>query len=159
MNIENLRDRVIKLTILQLNKEYKHNKFGPDSFDCAGLIWYVYYTLFGMDIFEPNGYGLSTTTKIMTSNSGILTMHNKDKDISSLNKADVLLFHRQSLLDNEPKEDNFYPGHAGIYIGDKKFVQASYVKKKVIISDFDNNPYWQDVLVASKDYITKCKTK
>lgn len=92
----------------------------------------------------------------MTSNYGKLTIfkENSRKDLSLVRNGDILFFHRQSLIDNEPKMDNYYPGHCGIYLGNKKFIHASRPKGKVIISDFSDNTYWFDVLVGSKDLIS-----
>ena len=124
---------------------------GSDSFECAGLVWYVYNQIFDINIFEL-GFGLSTTTKILTSTYGKIMLFNKldkNKNISLINKGDVVFFHRQSLKDDIPKYDNKYPGHCGIYLGDKKFNHASRKNKKVIINTF-NNEYWRDLLVGAK---------
>lgn len=151
-----LRKKVAELALLQYQKKYEHGKMGPDSFDCAGLVWYLYYTLFEINIFRNGGYGLSTTTKIMTTNYGRLSIYKKyiGKDLSLVGIGDILFFHRQSLSDIEPKEDNKYPGHCGIYLGYNNFIHASRPKGKVVISNFDNNTYWNDVLVGSKDIIS-----
>ena len=149
-----LREKIIKLALLQHHKEYEHGKMGPDTFDCAGLVWYIYNSLFNINIFK-DGYGLSTTTKIMTSSYGQLKIFKKDikKDLSNIRNGDIVLFHRQSLSDNEPKINNKYPGHCGIYIGEKKFIHASRSKGKVIISNFDKNK-WFDTLVGNKDIVS-----
>ena len=100
---------------------------------------------------------MSTTTKIMTSTYGTLTLFNENdfnKNIKSIKKGDIVFFHRQSLDDNEPKINNKYPGHCGIYLGNNKFIHCSRSQKKVIINTF-NNDYWNKVLVASKNIIDK----
>ena len=43
-------------------------------------------------------------------------------------------------------------GHVGIYVGENKFIHASYDMKKVIVSDLDD--YWLSVLVASRDILS-----
>lgn len=149
-----IRDEICKLVLNQYNKKYVHGSMGPDTFDCAGLVWYIYYYFYHRDIFYK-GYGKSTTTMIMTSNYGILTIGN---DLSVLNKGDIVLLHRQSLKDNEPKVDNKYPGHCGIYIGENSFVHASGTEKRVVISSF-NNDYWAKKLVASKDIVSDLNEK
>ena len=143
---------------LQRHKPYDHTAHGPDAFDCAGFVWYLYNEILGIDIYE-NGYRLSTTTKIMTSKYGILTLYKKDdlnKSINLIKKGDIVLFHRQSLNDCYPKCDNKYPGHCGIYLGNNYFIHASSKSKKIIINSF-NNDYWKKVLVASKDIISNKK--
>lgn len=154
-----LREKIIKLALLQLNKLYKHGSHGPDTFDCAGLVWYIYHQIYNIDIYDK-GIGISTTTKIMTSSYGNLTLYQEDsltKNLHLLHKGDIVLFHRQSLNDYEPREDNKYPGHCGIYLENNDFIHCSRPKGKVIISNFDNNPYWQKVLVSSKDIISNYK--
>lgn len=149
-----MREKIIRMALLQYHKEYIHGQMGPESFDCAGLVWYIYHRLFNIDVF-CEGIGISTTTKIMTSKYGMLTLFEKKslkKDISLIKKGDVILFHRQALQDSEPKIDNKYPGHCGIYLGDNKFIHAFKPNKKVIISTL-NNPRWNGSLIGSKDFV------
>ena len=73
------------------------------------------------------------------------------KEIEHIQKGDILFFHRQSLNDFAPKEDNKYPGHCGIYLENSVFIHSSRVKGKVVVSDFNKNEYWQKVLVGYKD--------
>lgn len=128
---------------------------GPETFDCAGLVRYLYHSLFDINIFM-GGYGRSTTTKLMTTYYGrlILFKENGYKELTLLKRGDVLFFHRQSLSDDTPRVDNKYPGHCGIYLGENKFIHASRPKQKVIISNFNYNEYWKEVLVGSKDYVS-----
>ena len=144
-----LREKIIKLALMQHNKPYIHGMHGEDGFDCAGLVWFIYHELFNINIYD-GGYGLSTTTKIMTSNYGLL-----NKDVNSINGGDILFFHRQSLNDDIPKEDNRYPGHCGIYLYDNKFIHSLKSEGRVVISNFKENDYWKKVLVASKDIVSK----
>lgn len=150
-----IRDDICALALTKLNNKYVHGDFGPDTFDCAGYVWYVYNEILGIDIFD-GGYGLSTTTMIMTSNYGKLTIFNNDKNIDLINRGDIVLLHRQSLNDTMPKVDNKYPGHCGIYIGNNKFIHASGTKKQILINSFYNN-YWYTKLVACKDIVSECK--
>ena len=132
---------------------------GPDTFDCAGLVWFLYHELFEINLYKQ-GFGLSTTTKIMTSSYGKITLFDEDslnKDLSLIRKGDILFFHRQSMHDTIPKVDNKYPGHCGIYLGDNDFIHCSRPKGKVIISNFNNNKYWKKVLVASKAILSDKK--
>ena len=92
----------------------------------------------------------------MTSKYGILTIYKEDalkKDLNLIKKGDILFFHRQSLNDNFPRENNKYPGHCGIYLGNQKFIHASKSKKKVIISNFSEDAYWLNILVGAKNII------
>lgn len=155
-NINNeivLREKIIKLALLQLNKLYEHGKHGPDTFDCAGLVWFVYNEVCNLNLYY-GGFGLSTTTRIMTNSYGKIILYDEnsiEKDLSVIRKGDIVFFHRQSMNDSEPKENNKYPGHCGIYLDNNNFIHCSRPKGKVIISNFDKNDYWQKVLVASKN--------
>ena len=144
-----LREKIVKFALMQYNKPYVHGSNGEDSFDCAGLVWFIYHELFNINIYD-GGYGLSTTTKIMTSNYGKLIF---DKNIDLINNGDILFFHRQSLNDNIPKVDNKYPGHCGIYLYDNKFIHSLKSEGRVVISNFEKNDYWKKVLVARKNII------
>ena len=132
---------------------YEHGKNGPDTFDCAGLAWYIYNEICNINLY-CEGFGLSTTTKIMTCKYGKLKLFEENdinKDLNLIKNGDIVFFHRQSLKENIPTENNKYPGHCGIYLGDKKFIHASMPKQKVIISDFNKNDYWLKILVGSKN--------
>lgn len=152
------RKMIIKLSLMQLNKKYEHGKHGPDTFDCAGFVWYVYNDVCQINIYN-NGIGLSTTTKIMTSSYGKIILFKENdinKDISILKEGDIIFFHRQSLNDSEPKYNNKYPGHCGIYLNNNNFIHCSRSKGKVIITSFNEN-YWRNVLVGSKIIISENK--
>lgn len=150
-----LRDKIVELALQQWHKEYKHGAHGPYEFDCAGFVWYVYHEIMGINIYD-GGAGLSTTTRIMKSNYGTIITFDEgvlDKDLTLINKGDIVFFHRQSKEENEPKSTNKYPGHCGIYLGDKRFIHAPSTKGKIIINDFTKSEYWTKKLVASKNII------
>ena len=156
---EILRNKIIELALNQNKKIYEHGKHGPDSFDCAGFVWYIYHEILDIDIYK-DGIGKSTTTKIMTSTYGKLTLYAEnilDKDFSLIKGGDILLFHRQSKESTEPKENNKYPGHCGIYLGNKTFIHAPRKKGYINIQNFDNSQYWTKKLVASKDIFKTIK--
>lgn len=103
---------------------------------------------------------LSTTTRIMTSSYGRLTLYkelNKFKDLDLIKRGDILFFHTQSKEDSIPKFDNKYPGHCGIYLGEHKFIHASSRKKEVVLMNLDKHPHYTDTLVGSKDVISNIK--
>ncbi len=148
-----LRYKIMKLALLQHHKNYVHGKNGPNTFDCAGLVWFVYHEILNINLYE-NGFGISTTTKIMTNNYGKLTVFEENdfnKDLKLIKNGDIIFFHRQSLKDTIPKENNKYPGHCGIYLGNNEFIHCSKAKGKVVISNFIDNDYWKNILVGSKD--------
>ncbi len=151
-----IRNKLFSLALLQYHKPYVHNTYGPLTFDCTGLVWYLYNNICHINIMD-GGFGMSTTTKVMTSKYGKLLLFEENdlnKDLSILKKGDILFFHRQSMNDNIPTINNRYPGHCGLYLEDYYFIHASKTKGQVIISNFYQNEYWQNVLVASKDILS-----
>lgn len=155
-----IREKIIKLALLQHHKLYEHGMHGPDTFDCAGFVWYVYHEILGIDIYQ-HGIGLSTTTKIMTSQYGNINYFEENstcKNISIIKEGDILLFHRQSPKDIEPRCDNKYPGHCGIYLGNNRFIHAPRKKGYITINNFSKSEYWTKKLVASKNVITSNKS-
>jgi len=159
-NNNELRNKLIELARIKYHKPYIHGSHGPECFDCAGFIWYLYNETLNINIYE-NGFGLSTTTKIMTSSYGKITLYKENslnKNLKLIKPGDILFFHRQSLNDNFPKENNKYPGHCGIYLGNNAFMHCSRSQNKIIINTF-NKDYWKKVLVASKDIISDYNKK
>ena len=161
INEEELRNKIIELSFLQHHKKYVHGHHGPDTFDCAGLVWYIYNNILNLDLYDQ-GIGKSTTTKMMTSHYGKLTLFNDnslDKNLMLLSKGDICFFHRQAKQENEPTKNNKYPGHCGIYLGDNNFIHCTISKGMVIISNFEKCLSWKKILVASKEIICdeKCK--
>jgi len=158
-----LRKNLVEFALEQKNKKYQWGSGGPDTFDCAGLVWYIYFSLFDIDIIE-NGIGISTTTQLMTSTIGNLTLYNqfdfnKYSQIELIKPGDVVFFHRQSLNDDVPKVNNRYPGHCGVYLGEDQFLHASRKKGLVVVNNLEDNTYWLKKLVASKNIIDDIKIK
>jgi len=155
MEEELLREKIINLATYHKGKSYEHGMHGPLSFDCAGFVWYVYDELLHINLYK-DGYGRSTTTMMMTSNYGKITLFDENilnKDLSLIRQGDILFFHRQSLKEKEPSHNNKYPGHCGIYLGNNKFIHCTK-KNNVHVTDLEEDEYWQKKLVASKDVIS-----
>ena len=151
-DILDYRDEIIKLALDQLDKPYVRDTYGPDSFDCAGFLSYVFGEVFDINLFEE-GIGGSTTGKIMTCKWGKIERYQENYDIlfklSKIEPGDILLFHSQSPEATIPKEDNRYPGHCGIYLGDEEFIHCAFNRQKVCVDTFEIKRY-QKILVASR---------
>ena len=39
---DNIRKQIVNLALSQYGKPYVWGGHGPDNYDCAGLIWYIY---------------------------------------------------------------------------------------------------------------------
>ena len=165
-NEEVIRNEITRFARSLRHYKYEHGKCGPDTFDCCGYVWYIYNQVMGINIFnvEKENKEYTGTGKVWKGRYGTLTEYIKDDPIdyklSHIKPGDILFFHRQSLDDTEPKVDNKYPGHCGIYLEDYRFIHCVSGKTMmVIISDFINSPKWQTKLVASKDMISNNKIK
>lgn len=162
MNNE-LREKIIELALLQYHKKYAHGEKGPDTFDCAGLVKYIYKEVLGINVFEK-GYGKSTTGKIMTSPKGELIEYeenSEDKDISLIEPGDVLLFHRQDKDADKTEPTNKYPGHCGIYLGDGVFIHATTREESIkrIIGEEKYNELLEENNGAKPGLVIKSKLK
>lgn len=152
MNIDKYRQELINLALDQYHKPYEEDAHGPYSFDHAGLIWYLYNEILGINVYK-DGYGKDSSTQIMTSSYGKLYVYEENlKKLEECNfkLGDILFFHRKSFLDTEPKPTNKYPGYCGIYIGEKDFIHCHKDHSQVVIGSFYHD-YWNKCLVGKKD--------
>ena len=118
------------------------------TFDCASFVSYLFMSELGIDI-QMNGFGKSTTGKVMTSQLGKCFLIDEDKPVSvkcdfilkNAEVGDVLMFHSQSANYNFVSDDNKYPGHVAIYIGDGKYIDARHKRGDVRIVDINDDEY------------------
>ena len=114
---------LIDFALQYLGKPYAYSAAGPDAFDCSGFTTYVYKN-FGISLprsAKDQGYG-EYAPKI-----------GRDE----LQPGDLVFFNTNS-------GDDDLSDHAGIYIGDGKFIHASSSEtngRKVIISSMDSGYY------------------
>jgi cell wall-associated NlpC family hydrolase len=102
-------DRIAQLALAQLGKPYVWAAAGPDSFDCSGLVVYVYAQI-GMSV--PH-----STYSLVGMGSAV--------DQSQLQPGDLVFF-----------DGN---GHMGIYIGGGNFVHAPHTGTVVQVSSLSGN--------------------
>jgi len=108
---------IVNFASQQLNKPYVWDASGPYSFDCSGLVQYV-FAHFGISVPKP------TTTQV---NFG--TYVSKD----NLQLGDLIFFNDTY---NGPN-----PTHVGIYAGNNRFIAASSSSGIVKYCDLDSS-YW-----------------
>jgi cell wall-associated NlpC family hydrolase len=108
-----LRDSVVRLALAQVGTPYVHGGESPDGFDCSGLVQYVYGRLY------------LTPPRLAAHQARIGTPIRRD----NLRPGDILAF---GVSDSVT--------HVGIYVGDRKFVHASSVAGRVIVSAVDRPP-------------------
>lgn len=113
---------VLKLAAEQLGDAYVYQEEGPDSFDCAGFVYYCFKSAAGV-----------TLTRSAQS-QGYDSSYEKIDSISDLQKGDMVCF-------DTNEGDSDLSDHTGIYLGDGRFIHASSVAGKVMISSLDSGYY------------------
>jgi cell wall-associated NlpC family hydrolase len=107
-----LRDSIVETAKAQLGKRYRLGGISPEKgFDCSGLVQYV-MSAFKLDV---------PRTARQQAKAGFAIT----RDTSRLLPGDLLTF-------GWSKKSNV--SHIGIYIGDGKFIHASSVAGRVIVS-------------------------
>lgn len=158
MNENQIREKIKIESLKHLNKIAQVPNKEYDYFDCEQLINTIYRDLFHFSI-RQNGYGKSSTTKVMTSSIGDfynfrnLTIKEKKEKIFNIQIGDILFFHTQSLSDFEPTRENWYPGHVALYLGDNQFIHAKSSSGRVLISSLEEENYLE-ILVGYKDFVS-----
>ena len=111
--------KVVSFAKKQLGKKYVWGKSGPSTFDCSGFTYYV--------IKKTTGKSISSTS---------ITQSKQGKYVSrkKLKKGDLVFF---------ATTGKGRVSHAGIYIGNKKFIHASSTKGKVVISSMASGHYYK----------------
>jgi cell wall-associated NlpC family hydrolase len=108
-----LRDSIVRLTLAQVGTPYEFGGTSPDGFDCSGLIRYVFSRL----------YLTPPRTARQQARIGAPIQRNR------LRPGDILTFGKGDSVT-----------HIGIYVGDRRFVHASSVAGRVIVSHVDRPP-------------------
>lgn len=109
---------IVDEAMRHLGKAYIYGDEGPNSFDCSGLVYYV---------FQQFGYKMHRTADMQIF------------DGIRINKSDLLPGDLVFFSSN-----GYSITHVGIYIGDMKMIHASTSTTGVIISDL-NSSYYQRV--------------
>lgn len=117
--------KVIDLAMKQIGKPYLWGSEGPDSFDCSGLVYYVFKESIDMKLPRTSREQYKIGTEVLKSDL----------------KAGDLLF-------SSTRSDRVIT-HVGIYIGDGKMIHSPNSGKDVEISDISSN-YWEKSYVGAK---------
>lgn len=109
-----LRDSIVRISLAQVGIPYEHGGISPENgFDCSGLVRYVYSRLY------------LTPPRTAAKQARIGAAIRRDR----LRPGDILTF---GVGDSVT--------HIGIYVGDRKYVHASSVAGRVIVSSMDRRP-------------------
>ena len=114
-------DKVISKAKSLMGTPYKWGGTTPSGFDCSGYLQYVYKESVGVDIPRT-----------------VEDIYKAGENVSEPQVGDLVFFETY-------KEG---PSHAGIYLGDGKFINASS-SKGVTISD-KNSSYWKERYIGAK---------
>jgi hypothetical protein len=113
-------DKIIETAKNFIGTKYVWAANGPDCFDCSGFTKYV---------FKENGITLPRYSGHQAQ-VGIKVSYNE------LQKGDLVFFDTEHKFRGKVN-------HVGIYIGDNKFIHASSAKKKVVITSFNEKPFYK----------------
>ena len=129
--ISNKREAIVNLAMKQLNKPYSWGATGPNSFDCSGLVYYVYKNAISMTIARTSGAQSNLGKKISK---------------SSVRPGDLVFF------------DTVGGGkvtHVGIMINSNEFINAEgdkdnplYVSRRSI-----SMPYWSKRIISFRNLL------
>lgn len=122
-----LGEDVAEFALKYVGCRYVSGGQGPRSFDCSGLVYYVYEN-FGYTL-KPNGRNQWSVLGSTISRADLLP-------------GDVLFFSRNG------RSSGIF--HVGIYIGDGEFVHAANPRKGVIVSGLDEEWYANRYLGAKR---------
>lgn len=111
--------KVVSFAKKQLGKKYVWGKSGPSKFDCSGFTYYVIK---------------KTTGKTIPRTSSAQGKSGKYVSRKNLKKGDLVFF---------ATTGKGRISHAGIYIGNKKFIHASSTKGKVVTSSMASGHYYK----------------
>ena len=120
-------DKVLDFSHQQLGKPYVWGAQGPNSFDCSGLIYYVYKN--AANITLPR-------TSVEQSKFGTTVSK------SNLKAGDLVFFDT-----NGP--NNGAVSHVGIYAGEGQLIHASSSSKKIVKVNMETS-YWNNTYVVAK---------
>lgn len=124
LNTSDKIDNIIKFAKAQLGKPYEWAAEGPNSFDCSGLVYYVY---------AKNGIDLPRVSKQQYKVGKYI-------DFKNIQPGDLLF---------SSTNRSGQVSHVGIYIGSGNMIHAPNKGDVVKIVSI-NNSYWNSVYIGAK---------
>lgn len=152
---DSYRDNVVDFSSIYVDKDFCIVDCMENDFSAAKFTHFVFKELFDIDI-NKNGFGKDDSTKQMTNDIGDLRIYNehdtkKTDYLDDIKRGDLVFFHTQSLTESVPTTTNRYPGHVGIYLGNREFIHASSNVRRICIDKIEDE--WFNSLVASRDVV------
>ena len=121
--MSDIRNEVVQSAVNMLGKPYKNGAKGPDSFDCSGLVYYVYR---------------QSNVPVPVSTGGLLKAGYEIQRSEAL-PGDLVFFKIKKDL------------HVGIMLNQKEFINASK-SRGVAVDDVDTN-YWKKTLIGYRSIL------
>lgn len=116
--------QVIKTALSLLGTPYRYGGTTPAGFDCSGFVYYVYRTAAGVELPRAT--------------QGLIQI-GRPIEAADLQPADLVYF----------KIENQKPLHAGIYLGEGKFIHAPSSKGQVNIQSLGLD-YWKERYLGAR---------
>jgi len=126
------RQNIKKLLTKHLNKPYVWAEEGPDAFDCSGLTYNIYGEM-GIKI-----------PRITTEQAKM----GKRISFNDLYYGDLIFF-------GTTNKNSHRINHVGMYLRDGWFAHASSANRKVIITNFANEPSYYKRIKICRRYLSK----
>ena len=116
---------LVQIALAQVGKRYVWGATGPDTFDCSGLTVYVARKALGV------------TLPRVAADQARAGVHIDEIDLMP---GDLLFY-----------QNTYQPGitHVGVYIGNRRFVNAADESTGIIVSGMDE-PYWKARYVGAR---------
>lgn len=109
-----LRKAICRYALRFRGLPYVYGDYGPNSFDCSGFTLYVY---------ERFGF-------VLTHGAQEQYLENQVVSMEELLPGDLVFFMGSP---DDARDDFRSINHGGIYLGNNKFIHASYTKRSVVI--------------------------
>lgn len=141
----------------QLGKPYVYGAYGPDAFDCSGLIYYT-FGLAGKTVprtSKAQGEGGQLVEKANLKFGDLVffdTRNTENLQDIKIDTTDVLsLFAGEENTDGKTEFSPREITHSGIYIGEGKFIHASSGSiMKVVIEELESKYFAQRYIFAKR---------
>lgn len=127
LTVTGQRNRLVQFALSFLNVPYKLGGTTISGVDCSGLVWTV---------FNSSGIEVPRTVRG-------LFFSGRPVEKEEMLPGDILFFYIRKLSE---------PDHAGIYIGENRFIHASRRLKKVMISELDS-PYYLKRFMGARRFL------
>ena len=119
-----LGQEIVEYALQYVGYPYVYGTAGPNTFDCSGFTYYVYY---------QSGYTLNRSSRDQVKNGVAISKED-------LQQGDLVFF----------STNGQYPTHVGLYIGDNNIVHASTPQDGVKISSLDTSYYMDNYFAARR---------